>query len=498
MNRRVSLRSRLFLMLLPAFGIMLLVVNVAGEALLRQYVENSHDQILRGSVLAIGEKTDLIEDRVAVDIPTVAFAMLRDNLLDSIFYNVWHGDTFITGYEDLDRAAAEDQVLGTVTHRSGVYRGQPVRVATLTKRLYGDSELAIIQVAQTLKSTTQIRRRLFIAFIAAQAALFTVTSLVIAFGVRKSLAPISSLRREIEERASRRNAGYQPLASASIPGELLPLVDSFNILLRRLHGSFENNRRFTANASHQMRTPLAVIRTHLALMERLRCGDEAKVLISDIDRGVTRLERLLTQLITIARTEENSVPVDAGRTIELAPIASQAMADRFIAAEQKSISLEFENQSEHSPMVIEATEILVEQLIGNLVDNAIQYTPHGGHVKLRLINAGHAYHLEVSDTGPGIPAEHRSNVFERFFRIPGTDNPDGSGLGLAIVRAVCETIGAEIVLTDCINSPGLRAIVTFPARSGPKYMVEGGGTQKPFPAYRLPFWELELGRGNGA
>lgn len=493
MRRNISLRRRLILMLLPAMVILVIAFNIGGSMLIHEYVENAHDQILSGSALAIGEETDLLDDELRVDIPIVAFAMLRVHALDNIYYNVYYDGAVVTGYENLPLPDKASLQLGEVVHRDGVYRGQPVRIAALTKRLYGGSGPAIVQVAQTTRSSKLTERRLLIPFILVQAALIAVTGTIIWFGIRRGLAPIAALRREIENRAGFGAASFQPLSTTSMPRELLPLVASFNTLLQRLQTSFENNRRFTTNASHQIRTPLAVIRTHVCLLRRISCENEAKDVIEDIESGVLRLERLVTQLITIARAEENSIASDGVDTVDLIDVAAQSMADRVGMAVQKNLTLDFDNRSERETIPVRGTEILIQQLIGNLLENAILYTPDGGQVVMRIYDSGSHARLEIEDTGPGIRPEYRETVFERFYRMPSSSNQVGSGLGLAIVHTICTLIGADIVLTDRINRAGLRVIVSFP----PSRRYDPDSTRhfhRHTPAYPQPFWDLELRR----
>jgi two-component system sensor histidine kinase TctE len=241
------------------------------------------------------------------------------------------------------------------------------------------------------------------------------------------------------------------------------VVVGFNALLRRLEIAVDGMRRFTADASHQMRTPLAILRTHLAVLEKRGTeGPAGRQSLRDIKLAVERLQSLLTGLITLARTEEGApgadlVDVDLqdlcrNIALALAPIATAARIDIHLdAAEQ--------------PVHLRTDPFLVTEMLTNLIDNAIRYNRRGGEVALGLSRAGDLVTLWVEDNGPGIAPKDHAEVLRRFHRLPRDQHQSGSGLGLSIVSAIAARLGGTLSLGPGAKGAGLRVEIAFPANS---------------------------------
>jgi two-component system sensor histidine kinase TctE len=246
------------------------------------------------------------------------------------------------------------------------------------------------------------------------------------------------------------------------PQEAATFLTAFNTLLGELKESAVSVRRFTSEASHQMRTPLAVLRTHLDLVRRYgvrsNFGQEG---LADMDGAIGSLERLLLQLISLARAEEAAGQLALREPFDLAGAASLAAADRFEQARTHQVELSFEGAGE--PLMAVGQSFLARELVGNLIDNAIRYNRAGGTVVVRVAPHGDRCRLEIEDDGPGIPAEARELVFDRFYRLPRDAERNGSGLGLPIVRALADRMAATLALEDGPGGQGLRVVITFAA-----------------------------------
>ena len=270
--------------------------------------------------------------------------------------------------------------------------------------------------------------------------------------VGRGLQPLAGITQAIRRRAP---ASLEPLPEGALPQELAPVVRELNALLERLGEALATQKRFTADAAHELRTPLTALPMQIQLVERARSPEDRQAALETLKTGVRRATRLVEQLLAMARLE----PEAAGRAldeVDLASLASEAAAALEPLAEAKGVELRL---AEVEPARVTGNEQALAMLVRNLADNALRYTPAGGRVALGTrIEEGRAV-LEVSDTGPGIPADERARVFDRFYRLPGSTG-DGSGLGLAIVRRVAQAHGAEVALDDA-PAGGLRVTVRF-------------------------------------
>jgi two-component system sensor histidine kinase TctE len=256
--------------------------------------------------------------------------------------------------------------------------------------------------------------------------------------------PLGRLQERI---AARKLDDMRPIDPRDAPVELAPLVDSFNQLLARLEANIMNQKRFIADAAHQMRTPLAGLRTQAELALRSHDQDELKRSLQQLVRGSVRATRLVDQLLSLARAETNQHAQVSFAVLDLEALARDVMRDWVPVALERDLDLGFESSGE--PVLVRGHAVLLRELLKNLVDNALRYTPHGGTVTVRVLSptSRTRAELEVEDNGPGIPDDARDMIFERFYRVLG-NNADGSGLGLAIVREIARQHHGEVALRD--------------------------------------------------
>lgn len=273
-------------------------------------------------------------------------------------------------------------------------------------------------------------------------------------GVGGGLRPLKKVSSQVAERSP---SHLHPIETKEVPGEIRIFVDELNTLLLRLHEAFETERQFTANAAHEIRTPLASLKTHAQVALRSLNESQREERLVQIIRGVDRVTHLVEQLLTLARLDYESQEQKFTH-LDLVSLAREVLAEIAPMALEKGIDLSLAESSRGEVMGNPAG---LSILLRNLVDNAIRYTPSGGAVEVDVISDKDGISLRVTDNGPGIPPDELPHVFERFYR--GTVNESlGCGLGLSIVRRIVELHNARITLDRPLSGHGLQVLVVFP------------------------------------
>lgn len=316
----------------------------------------------------------------------------------------------------------------------------------------------LVQVGQSDEIRDELAGDVMLTLLAPVLFAFPVLALLIWVSVGRGLAPLQRAAQEVQARDP---GNLTPLGEEGAPTEVRPLLAGLNALFRRLGDAFEAERRFTADAAHELRTPLAALRTQAQVA--LRAADEAgrRHALEQVIVGVDRATQLVEQLLTLARVDPESSHA-GGEAVDLDNMASEVLAQLAPAALRRGTELRLEEpRGEPRPR---GDRAMLGILLRNLADNAIRYTPRGGAVRVATgAEDGHAW-LEVEDNGPGIPPAERDKVFQRFYRVLGTGE-GGSGLGLSIVRRIADLHGAQLGLGEGDDGKGLRVRVTFPARA---------------------------------
>lgn len=281
--------------------------------------------------------------------------------------------------------------------------------------------------------------------------------LLIWFAVSAALRPIGRIGSDL----ARRDPKYLAPIDGEIPSEIAPMVQHLNSLLERVRSSLEGERRFTSDAAHELRTPLAALKTQLQVAQgatdetaRNRATDQA---LAACDRAT----RLVEQMLTLARLEHDAWQTQ-GKSVDLHQLAAHVLAEVAALAAEKKISLALEGEP---GLTIKGHPGLLSVLIRNLVDNALRYSPPQTQVSVGVIRTANRITIEVQDQGPGIPAAERDHVMRRFHRLEGETAP-GSGLGLSIVARVAQLHQAEWVLSDGEGGRGLKVSVEFKRPDG--------------------------------
>lgn len=282
------------------------------------------------------------------------------------------------------------------------------------------------------------------------------TILLIWFAVSDGLRPLRSLALDISRRSAERLA---PVDESTVPVEVRPLTNALNGLMEQLEQALSMERRFTSDASHELRTPLAVIRTNAQIAYRSTDASQRAEALQGLISGVDRATHLCSQLLLLARLDPEAAE-SAHHAASLTAVVGQVVRDHKSAASAKSLALTA-SVPDADPCVVSVPLSALSVLVGNLLENAIKYTPPKGQVRLSVAPRGGVALLHVSDSGPGIPPLERPRVLQRFYRQNGSSSP-GSGLGLSIVNRISELYGAHLQLLDGDEGRGLCVEVTFP------------------------------------
>ena len=475
---------------------------------------------------ALGNQAQLLADHVKMEggrtvlaLPPAARDLLRADEVDQVYYQVLgrQGEV-VAGERDLPAPDEEDiPAPGQVQYRNRYYNGAEVRVALLavempdlarsgavpggagTPGAAGAAAAAngvaaspntrppVVQVAETLEKRAQLAGELVKGVILPQFVILPVAVLLVWFGLARGLVPLSRLTERIR---ARKPADLSPIDPGAAPEEVAPLIRSINDLMRRLEASLEGQQRFIANAAHQLRTPLAGLKTQteLALRQARPGGDttELRDSLKQMALSTERAARMVNQLLALTRAEREGrgaagaafVAVDLealvrDRVRDWVPAALARRIDLGVESAEPAAAAPSMNTSATTPILIDGDPVLLQELVNNLLDNAIRYTPAGGIITARARRdpAQGLGLIEVEDNGIGIAEAERELVFERFYRVLGNDpdgrNLEGSGLGLSIVREIAARHRARVSLRDNPAGAGTLFCVGFPLRGTP-------------------------------
>lgn len=462
MRRVLSLKRRLLATLLLPLCCIMLVLGVSGAWLMSRMVENASDRLLSGSLQAISETLSMQEGFLTLDLPPSALGMLGNPERDNVYYSVRYRGKLVTGYSELPFGPS-DLKLEDVRFSDGDFHGTPIRVATEAKLVPQLDDPVIVEVAETTRNRASLARRMQFTLAAGEIFLLFVIASLVYLAVDWGLRPLAVLRKEVESRNDNDEVDFAPLPMASVPQEAAPFVSAFNTLLGHVETSFQTLRRFTSDASHQLRAPLAVVRTHVEVLSRQPdLPAEMQMTVRDIHNAVKALQHLIIQLISLAKAERPKGDSDEYARFDLVECAAGTARTYAAHALGRHMEISFETPYETVPVI--GNPFFAGEMIANLLDNAVRYGMAGGHVVVRLGEKPGV--LEIEDDGPGIAPKYRERVFERFYRIPLNTDREGSGLGLPIVQALGRRIGATITLETPATGKGLRAVIQFQAAEG--------------------------------
>jgi len=457
-----TLRRQLIAWLAAPLLILWLVSTAVDYDISKRFVNLAYDRALLEVALDIGRQVKVVNQQIYVDLPDVSLQLLQTRESGRVYYLVTgpkYG--YVSGEPDLPRPpeGEPEATADRVIYYDDVFRGNIIRAVALRVPVQpGTGRGAVtIQVAERVTVRAEFARQIIFRMVLPQALLILFAGLAVWYGVGRGLAPLSSLRREIENRSHR---DLSALSAEEAPQEVRPVIRAMNGLLARLAAALAAQQRFIADAAHQLRTPVAGIKTQTELALRQVPQGEAQVTLGQLHTATEQMTRLVNQLLSLARAEPGSGRSHRAERVDLVKLAQETTTELVPRALARKIDLGFD-----SPLAsasLEGDAFMLKEMLNNLLDNALRYTQAGGQVTVRVASAGPGVTLSVEDNGPGISEADRERVFERFFRILGTGT-EGCGLGLAIVREIALSHGAQTSLGSGANHAGTVVRIDFPA-----------------------------------
>jgi len=466
--RNTSLRRYLLLgILLPVLGL----VGINSVSHYREALEaanTAYDRTLLASAKTISEQLDVKgqddEARLIARVPYAALEAFEADNQSRMYYKVsTPGGALVSGYEDLPewqgKVPLHTPYAALVDFYDDQYRGQPVRVAALLQPVasIGGQGIAVIQVAETLELRETLARQLLVNTLWRQGLLVLVIALVVVLVVQRATLPVRTLSDQLRQRPEN---DLTPIESDGAPRELWPLINATNQVMTRLAHLLEHQRRFVRDTSHQLRTPLAVLKTQV--QSALRGDQPPEVALKEIEHTVDRATRMANQMLALAKVEQLRAQAQASATSLNAVVREVALDVAPLIAES---GVDFDIDTE--PTWVQAHEWMLSELTRNLLHNAIKHTPRGGRLSVKVqVDAASQGLLRVSNDGPGISATQRERLFEPFAAMGGQN---GAGPGLAICRSIVDALDSRIDVRNREAQPdtpgGVDVLVWLPLRS---------------------------------
>ena len=379
----------------------------------------------------------LSDDAPAADTPAAREMIIQ----------IWRADGVMLYRSPQGRLLPPQTVIGFSDTVAG---GEPYRIYALR------TATQVVQVAQQTEARGRMAGQLALRAVLPVALLAPVLMLIVWWVVGRAIGPIERVRRQV---AARRPDDLGPLPTAGLPAEVRPLVGEMNGLLTRLSDAWDALTHFTADAAHELRSPLAALRLQAQSLQRAPDDATRAIATERLLAGIDRATRLVEQLLALARQEAAGEGAELV-SLDLTALARNALADAEPEAARHAIALTLDAPTAH--VVLRADEAALAVLLRNLLGNALRHTPPGGQVRVGVREEASVIDLTVEDSGPGIAPDERARVQDRFYRVPGTPG-HGSGLGLAIVRAIAERHGAALTLDASPTLGGLRVMLRWPA-----------------------------------
>ena len=475
MNR--SLRSKLLRRLLPLVAGLFLVSSVVGSLGALHHANAVYDRELIDNARALAQRVIQTERSASLDLPEAARNVLQWDAEDEHWYEVRGANSgLIAGYSGLSalpRSGAE-QMRGALIYGSRI-AGERVRVVLVTVGAEGSGEPVEVRVAETLRKRARLIFESLLGVLLPQLLLDAVTVLVIFYTFQKSLGPISEFAFRLQSQTDR---SLEPIDDRGVPSELLPITHSVNALMVRLKAALDAQRRFIANASHQLRTPLTALK--LNADEAAHETDQLKLrlLIEEIRSAADRAVRLSSQLLSLARAEPGA-GVAESRMIDLHAMVSETIESWVIRSMQAGVDLGVDASieltpddtlvlSQPEPVWINGDPDLLAEALNNLIHNAIVHGGPGIRITVSIAKVeDHRVRVRVDDDGPGIAPADRIRVLQRFQRgavnsSEPTGFDSGSGLGLAIAREIAQTHGGGVSIEDGLTGRGVCISIELP------------------------------------
>jgi two-component system sensor histidine kinase TctE len=449
----ISLRAGLLLRLGIVLVLALALDGLASYFTALHFANLVYDRWLTDSTRSLAQAVRSEHGSIEFDLPRVALEIFQFDEVDKTWFKISsQHQGLISGDASLpDLAAAETggQRIGSAT-----MHGNRVRIVSTVITPGRPEDRVVVSVAETLIKRSTLTREILIGMAAPQIALLGIALILARIGVNHGLKPLTDLAAQIESRGQN---NLSPVPQRGLPREARVLAARINELLERLSNAMRAQKRFVADAAHQLRTPLAAVLLHAERAERAPDTPSEREALEALHRSVERAARVSQQLLALARSEPEAVSAIELKPVDLRVLTREVGEEWIPRALQRDVDFGLAVPDE--PVIVRGDARLLSEVLSNLIDNALRYGKLGGHVTL-IVEAGPPATLSVQDDGPGIPPEERTRIFERFYRVE-HGNGDGCGLGLSIVEQIARLHQATVTVTSGANDRGSRFTLTF-------------------------------------
>ncbi len=450
-----SLKSGLTLRFIAAALGLLLLDGIACYRIAAHFANLVYDRWLIDSTRSLSQALRVEAGEVHIDLPQVALQIFQFDEIDKTVFRVDSGRRgLVAGDGALPLVPGKAD--GSVRLETVVVRGHPMRLVSTRLIEPAARDVASVEVGETLKKRATLTTEILVVMAAPQLALIAVALLAAWLVVGQGLKPLTTLAAAIEARGQENLA---PVPELDLPKEARVLASKINDLLARLEQAMTAQRRFVADAAHQLRTPLATVLLHAERAERAADRESAQAALRGLHAGVARAARLSQQLLALARAEPGAGAPHAMAAVDLVGLARDVGEEWIPRALERHIDFGFVAPEE--PVMVSGNPGLLGELMSNLIDNALRYCGPRCRVTLS-VGAAPVPSLAVEDDGPGVPEGERERIFERFYRVAGS-GAEGCGLGLAIVREIATLHRAVARVYAGSSGRGARFIVQFPS-----------------------------------
>ncbi|PRH47913.1 sensor histidine kinase [Burkholderia multivorans] len=450
-----SLRGRLLWWLLLPLAVFVLIAAAMAYDAARRTADLVQDSTLVASARTIGEDIEWRNGLPVADVPPAALEIFESPSRDSVFYKVIDSDgRLLAGNPALDvvaRHGAEPVAYDTT------FDGTRLRAVAYDRQLYdeGQVDTVTVVVAKTTRSRNAMVATIWRPQLMRLALMLVLAVVLVYLGLTFELRPLMKLKDDVADRGPME---LEPIRPERLQHELRPIVDAINQCIARLNTHTATQRRFIADAAHQLRTPIAVLDTQIQYAQQRGLDDrELASVLDSMQRSSRKMADVTDKLLLLAHAEATPSTLLTQR-VDLAALVSSVLEETIVLAQRRDIDLGAELGER---LDVAGSGSLLSALVTNLVDNAVRYTQPGGCVTVAARRDGDTVVLDVIDDGPGIPAEARPHVFKRFYRV--SSDTEGSGLGLAIVSEIAQAHGGSATLAPGPGNRGVVVTVRLPA-----------------------------------
>ena len=463
---QTSLRNQLFSWLLVLLLPLIFISAIAGYYLASQYTNLAYDKSLYRTALALADQVSLEALGAQVNLPQVAKDLLEFDEEDDVYFRILgpSGD-LIASHNDLplpntypkaDQSQYYYATLNGEKLRAVIY-ALPISPETAAST---SQNSVYIMVGETLTKRAEMANEILFSMLIPQLIIIVLVSGLLFFGIKRGLHPLDNLKTDLSERNLN---DLSPIDNSKVPTELRPLLNAFNDLLARVSGGISKEQRFIADAAHQLKTPLAGLKTQAELALREKNPEKIAHALGQINQASGNLSHMINQLLVLSKAEPDSATYLTFAPVDLCQLAQTVTGDWVATALQKNIDLGFESTgllAGNKTALVDGNALLLRELMNNLIDNAIRYTPASGRITVGIRQENKTTIFYVQDNGIGLAVENQALVFERFYRVLGTQQ-EGCGLGLTIVQEIAERHGATVSVTSEGEGKGTLFLVRF-------------------------------------